>query len=121
MRPPAILETIRERVLRDPKGPGFAGRIAIGVKAPAGAATWLVLVCESECRVEWAQTYPQHDAAIGLDELAAAALLAGNQPPPGSLYITTGDGDLLNRFLARYFSNSQGLSPLQLRIQLAAP
>lgn len=111
----SFLNVLAEKIQRHWKRPAGSGRVAFGVQGRMGVTQWMVLDCGRGGKVRWSHEMPEFDAALGLDEDAAAEVLNGRLPKPDQLCIKTGDEALLESILSHYFGNSSGTSLLELR------
>ena len=100
----ALLAALDGRVKRDVVGiEGFAGCVAFGVRKQNGQSLWWSAAFDGGVTTSISDAVPKFDAAVGLAEEAAIALLEGRAIPSNVVCIRTGDQDLLDRFLERYF------------------
>jgi len=110
-----FLDMLAQKINDHWERPATAGKVAFGVKGKNGVTRWMLVDCGNSGKISWSLQIPEFEAAIGLDEDAAANVAQGRLPSDGQLCIKTGDEALLQSILSHYFESPTGLSPLALR------
>ncbi len=112
---PKLLQEIDRKVKGAPVDRALCGRVSIGVKRRAGGCCWWRVDLGANSATEWSEEFPTFDAALGLGELTAERLFAGQALVDEALCMKTGDLELLERFMDSYFGAPKGVGMLALR------